>query len=85
MKKKTEAKLDFLSECYPESLTADGLDDAIVGNCASSGTVVYDYNKCLKIFMKRDNMDYETAHEHMEFNVVSAYVGDLTPIFIHTL
>ena len=35
--------------------------------------------------MKRDNMDYETAHEYMEFNVVGAYVGDLTPIFIHTL
>ena len=52
MKKKTEAKLDFLAECYPDSLTADGLDDAIIGYCASSGTVVYDYNKCLKIFMK---------------------------------
>ena len=36
----------------------------------------------LKIFMKRDNMDYETAHEHMEFNVVGAYVGEQTPIFV---
>jgi len=85
MKKKTKEILDFLAECYPESLTADGLDDAIIGFCASSGTVAYDYDKCLKIFMKRDSMDKHDAHEYMEFNVISAYVGDLTPIFIHTL
>ena len=85
MKKKTKQKLDFLAECYPEAIVADGLDDAIMGNCAGSGAIVYDYDKCLKIFMDRDNMDYETAQEHMEFNVVGAYVGDLTPIFIHTL
>ena len=41
MKKKTKAKLDFLEECYPESLTADGLDDAIIGHCASSGVVIF--------------------------------------------
>ena len=35
--------------------------------------------------MERDNMDYTDAHEHMEFNVVSAYVGDLTPYFMHKL
>ena len=81
----TKQKLDFLGEQYPDSLTADGLDNAIVGFCASSGIVIYDYDKCLKIFMDRDNMDYETAQEHMEFNVVCAYVGDLTPIFIHKL
>ena len=82
---KTKHKLDFLAECYPEAVIADGLDDAIMGFCAASGIVVYDYDKCLKIFMERDSMDYETAHEYMEFNVVGAYVGELTPIFIHTL
>ena len=82
---KTKHKLDFLAECYPEAIIADGLDDAIMGFCAASGTVVYDYDKCLKIFMERDNMVYETAQEHMEFNVVCVYVGDLTPIFIHNL
>ena len=81
----TKQKLDFLGEQYPDSLTADGLDDAIIGFCAASGTVAYDYDKCLKIFMERDNMDMHDAHEHMEFNVVSAYVGDLTPYFIHKL
>ena len=82
---KTKHKLDFLAECYPDSITADGLDDAIIGFCSASGTVVYDYDKCLKIFMKRDGMEKHEAHEYMEFNVVCAYVGELTPIFIHTL
>jgi|TARA_R100001377_G_C3194673_1_gene112159 hypothetical protein len=82
---KTKHKLDFLAECYPEAITADGLDDAIMGFCAASGTVVYDYDKCLKIFMERDSMDIHDAQEYMEFNVVGAYVGELTPIFIHTL
>ena len=82
---KTKHKLDFLAECYPEAITADGLDDAIMGFCAASGTVVYDYDKCLKIFMERDSMDIHDAQEYMEFNVFGAYVGELTPIFIHTL
>jgi hypothetical protein len=82
---KTKHKLDFLAECYPEAIIADGLDDAIMGFCAASGTVAYDYDKCLKIFMERDSMDIHDAQEYMEFNVVGAYVGELTPIFIHTL
>lgn len=82
---KTKHKLDFLAECYPEAIIADGLDDAIMGFCADSGIVAYDYDKCLKIFTERDNMDIHDAHEYMEFNVVGAYVGELTPVFIHTL
>jgi len=30
-------------------------------------------------------MTTQEAHEYMEFNVVNAYVGDFTPIFIHKL
>ena len=81
----TKQKLAFIADQYPESLTADGFDEAIIGFDASGGNVIYDYNKCLKIFMERDNMDIHEAHEYMEFNVVSAYVGELTPIFIHSL
>ena len=35
--------------------------------------------------MERDDMNYPEAHEYMEFNVINAYVGDFTPIFIHTI
>ena len=81
----TKQKLAFIADQYPESLTADGLDEAIIGFDASGGNVIYDYNKCLKILMESHNMDYTDAHEYMEYNVVSAYVGDLTPYFMHKL
>ena len=81
----TKQKLAFIADQYPESLTADGFDEAIIGFDASGGNVIYDYNKCLKILMESHNMDYTDAHEYMEYNVVSAYVGDLTPYFIHKL
>ena len=55
----TKQKLAFIAEQYPESLTADGFDDAIIGFDASGGNVIYDYNKCLKIWMERDNMNYK--------------------------
>ena len=81
----TKQKLAFIADQYPESLTADGFDEAIIGFDASRGNVIYDYNKCLKILMESHNMDYTDAHEYMEYNVVSAYVGDLTPYFMHKL
>ena len=81
----TKQKLAFIADQYPESLTADGFDEAIIGFDASGGNVIYDYNKCLKILMESHNMDYTDAQEYMEFNVVSAYVGDLTPYFMHKL
>lgn len=81
----TKQKLKFMAEQYPEAITADGLDDAIIGFDAAGGNIIYDYNKCLKIFVERDNMDIEDAHEHMEYNVVGTNLGDLTPYFMHKL
>jgi hypothetical protein len=42
---------------------------------------VYDYDKCVEIFMAQ-GMSHEEAVEWMEFNVVNAYHGEGTPIFI---
>jgi len=35
--------------------------------------------------MDRDEMTEEEAHEYMEFNVVTAFLGPMTPLFIHPL
>ena len=66
-----------------ELLVADGLDAAIIGVTCGYGTtvVVYDYNKCIEIFMS-EGMTEEDALEHMSFNVTGAYVGEYTPTFI---
>ena len=66
---------------------ANGFDDAIVGlgeQYSRTSAVVYDYGKCVGILVTRDKMSYEEAIEYMEFNVVSAYVGEKTPIFLTT-
>ena len=80
--KKTDQRIE-LENLFPEALFADGFDEAIIGYDASGACAVYDYKRCVDILMKRDNMDLHEAHEYMEFNVISAYVGDYTPIFVH--
>ena len=78
-------KKELIADLNPVALFADGFDDALIGYDAGSFCATYDYDKAQKILVKRDGMSFKEAHEYMEFNVVSAYVGDFTPIFIHTL
>ena len=75
----------FIGDINEQALFADGFDDAIIGFDASNFCVVYDYDKCLKVLIETDNMSHTEAHEYMEFNVVSSFVGDFTPLFIHSL
>jgi hypothetical protein len=70
-----------------ETLTADGLDGAIVGlwiDSPSGPRVIYSQDKCIDIFVERDGMSYEEASEYFDFNVSGAYMGPRTPIFIST-
>ncbi len=71
----------------PAALAADGLDDAIIGfgqQFPKEPLLVYDYDKCVEIFMAQ-GMSHEEAVEWMEFNVVNAYHGEGTPIFITSI
>lgn len=64
---------------------ADGFDDAIIGIASLPGgedVVVYDYYQCCIILETRDGMTEEESVEYMEFNVVGAYVGPDTPVFV---
>lgn len=66
-------------------IKADGFDDAIVGIGRRKGSedgIVYNYDKCVEILVERDDMDYEEAIEFMEYNIVDAYVGPSSPIFV---
>ena len=70
-----------------QMLKADGFDEAVLGvgrRCGQPDLLVYDYHKCCEILVKRDKMTYEEAEEFMEFNVVGAWVGETTPVFVHT-
>jgi len=67
-------------------LHAVGFEKALIGlgrkKCCED-SLVYDYDKCVAILMD-DGMDHDEAVEWMEVNVLGAYVGPTTPIFVHT-
>jgi hypothetical protein len=67
-----------------ETLIADGFDEAIIGigRQFNKQLVIYDEDKCIQILMERDGMTDEEAIEFFEFNVVGAYVGEHTPVFV---
>lgn len=67
-----------------ERLTADGFELAFlgVGRQFNQELSVYDYDKCIYILCDRDGMTMEEAVEYMEFNVVNAWVGKGTPVFV---
>ena len=67
---------------------ADGLEDAIIGvgsRMNMPDVLIYSYNKCVKIFMEKEGWTHEEAIEWMDYNVVGAWVGDTTPIFVHEI
>lgn len=64
-------------------LTESMYDEAIVG-VSTDGRIVYDYDKVITILMETDGMTEEDALEYADFNIVGAYVGPLTPLFIYT-
>ena len=74
-----------IAEENPEALFADGLDEALVGmaeRCGEPTLAVYDYARAVEVFMTRDGMAYEEAVEWMDFNVVGAWMGPHTPVWL---
>jgi len=63
---------------------ADGFEDALIGYGTQFTTevAVYSLQTCVSILIDRDGMTSEEAMEFMSFNVLGAYVGKDTPIFI---
>ena len=75
-----------LRDNYPECLVADGFDDALIGlvdGACREPVACYDFAKCVQILMAKSSMSEEEAQEYLEFNVVGAYVGKMTPLFLH--
>jgi|TARA_R110000744_G_scaffold380112_1_gene499822 hypothetical protein len=83
----TNLTLDEIAEINPEAMLADGFSEAILGMCLQFGcepVVAYDYNKCVGILVNRDGMTNSEAIDYIQFNVLGAYVGNNTPVFIMT-
>ena len=68
---------------YEGLLFADGFDEAIIGVAERIGmepVVAYDTNKIIEILSRE--MTEDEAVEFFEFNILGAYMGERTPIFI---
>ena len=77
--------IENISEINSEALLAEGFNNAILGMCLQFGqepVVAYDYEKCLEILEERDEMSRSEAKEYMEYNVIGAYRGMYSPVFI---
>jgi len=75
----------LLSEENPKALLFTDLHHALIGIARQQykSLPVYDYDKCIEIFMERDGMTYEDAAEHMSFNTEGSWVGENTPLLVH--
>lgn len=64
-----------------EILFVNGFDDAIVGIDHASLRVVYDVQLMFMILIE-EGMDSEDARDYLDFNILNAFVGDNTPIYM---
>jgi hypothetical protein len=69
-------------EDYTDLVTVDGFDEAIIGVVERIGllAVCYDRSKVLQILMR--DMNEDDAWEYYHYNIVGAYVGEATPVFL---
>jgi hypothetical protein len=71
----------------PDDLIADDFDEAIIGVAeiftptGSVRRVLYDIDICIEMLAK--DLGYAGAEEHFEYNVLGAYVGENTPMFVN--
>ena len=66
-------------------LKLDGLDKAFLGVASRFGmdqVLAYDYDKVLKILIERDGMSPDEAMEFFHYNIIGAWMGDTTPLFV---
>ena len=77
--------LNSILEKYPDEsfVKADGFDEALIGVDINSMRLVYSIPKSIQILCR--NMNELDSIEYFEFNVVNAYIGERTPIWVDTI
>jgi hypothetical protein len=75
----------MLHEMYDGLMIMDYFDNCIIGVIKGIGNedkVCYSYKKVIAKLMREDEMSEEDAIEHFYFNMMGAYVGEHTPVFL---
>jgi len=66
-------------------LSDEEFDEAIIGvaeRIGQSAVVAYDTTKLVEVLSR--TMSVDEAYEYFEFNILGAYVGEITPMFVTT-
>ena len=63
-----------------EFLKCDGFDDAIIGVDENEYRLIYSKKHIIEILLDEE-MTYEDALEHYNYNILDCYMGEKTPIF----
>ena len=77
-------KRERLAEENTNALLFDDLDDALIGISNGLGRQalgVYDYDLMVEVFIAQ-GYKHEEAVEHVDFNIVGAWLGPMTPIVV---
>ena len=73
-----------IAEVNPDAVLWDGLDDCIIGIDVDN-VAVYDIYKMELEIMKLQDCSFEEAVEWVEYNILTAYVGEWTPKHIYLI
>jgi hypothetical protein len=82
----TSGIAEEIGEENPQALSADGLDEAIIGvarRCGQPSLLAYSVKGIIEILMKRDGMTYPEAAEFFDYNIVGSWVGEGTPLYVY--
>jgi hypothetical protein len=79
-------KKEVIIETFPDEtfMFADGFDDAIIGICEVTNRIIYSKQRIIEILME-EGMEYDDALDYFGYNIAGGYVGEMTPIFCHSI
>jgi hypothetical protein len=66
-------------------ITWASFDDALIGfaeRCTQPPVAIYDLTTMIETLVNRDGLTYEEAQDHIDFNYLSGWVGQHTPLII---
>ena len=82
--KRIQALKEAITAANPQALFCEGHDGDLIGVCDRFGmepVAAYDYDRFIGRLMK-GGMSEENAAEWFDFNVIGAWMGNGTPVFI---
>ena len=75
---------EFIAQLNPEAILWDGLDSCLIG-ISAEGRAIYSIEELILHFQVEEQMSEQDAAEHVDYNILGAYVGEYTPIHMYSL